>query len=510
MQKLFENWREFRKSTLNEITGQDTTSDMAALAGLGSKTAAAELDYRLNDPRYREEQEVVTAIFSIVDPSGITGWPDFIVASQDFNKKPSLASAGWLILAFAGVMPAAGGLGRAAGAAGRAAKGASKIKKIDTLSGKTVRNLGVYRPVINQAKTVVKQSLTGRALKEAFGSGVITLDSFFNWYKKSIDPNASRQQLGLAWQNINNYVGKIETSDDFAFYRAVDGQFKNLIKKFGVGVDDSIGKGGWMVSLASTAPKVWNKYIQNINKIDSIPIPAVGVAVGAKTAMGGGKGLARALMHEIGHVQLLKNFPKIGAVFLKEYRNLILKRISEMRKGLQQADLDDAEELLNAAKAAISGADRNAIDAVVDQIKVYEKSEIKSILRGIQVLVLEESAKGLNFAAKQGGDIRKAMFAGQKQYNYSLFTDAMKEINSRLGIRTNKFYFLQMEEVFAELFEKSVRKVAGGGSAASKNFPETAVNIQKIINKEIIPNLRESLLRENKYKMSISIKKSTI
>ena len=67
-----------------------------------------------------------------------------------------------------------------------------------------------------------------------------------------------------------------------------------------------------------------------------------------------------------------------------------------------------------------------------------------------------------------------------------------------------------MEEVFAELFEKSVRKVAGGGSAASKNFPETAVNIQKIINKEIIPNLRESLLRENKYKMSISIKKSTI
>jgi hypothetical protein len=506
MQKLFENWREFRKQTLNEITGQDTTSDMAALAGLGSKTAAAELDYRLNDPRYREEQEAVTAIFSVFDPSGITGWPFLKEAYDEFKKKPTAASSGLILLAFVGVLPAGGGVARA----GRAAKGATRIKKINTLSGKTVSNIGAYRPVINQAKIVAKQSLVGRALKEAFESGVITSTEFFNWYKKSIDPNASRQQLGLAWQTVNNYVGKVETPDPFTFYRAVDGQFKNIIKKFNVGVDDSIEKGGWMVSLASTAPKVWNKYLQNINKIDSIPVTSVGVAVGAKTATKGGKELMRTLMHEIGHVQLLKNFPKIGAAFLEEYRNLILKRISEMRQGLQQADLDDAEELLNAAKAAISGADKNAIDAVVDQIKVYEKSEIKSILRGIQVLVLEESARGLNFAAKQGGDIRKAMFAGPKQYNYSLFTDAMKEINSRLGIRTNKFYFLQMEEVFAELFEKSVRKVAGGGSAASKNFPNTSMSIEKIINKEIIPKLKESLLRENKYKMSISIKKTTI
>ena len=36
-------------------------------------------------------------------------------------------------------------------------------------------------------------------------------------------------------------------------------------------------------------------------------------------------------------------------------------------------------------------------------------------------MVLEESSKALSFAAQQGGDIRKAMVAGQKQYNYSLF-----------------------------------------------------------------------------------------
>ena len=181
-----------------------------------------------------------------------------------------------------------------------------------------------------------------------------------------------------------------------------------------------------------------------------------------------------------------------------------------MKRGLKQADLDDAEELLNAAKAAVSGADRVGIDDVMSQMKVtYEKSEIKSILRGIQVLVLEESVKGLNFAAKQGGDIRKAMFAGPKQYNYSLFTDAMREINTRLGIKTNKFYFLQMEEAFAELFEKTVKKVAGGAEAASKNFPKTAGNIQKIISDDkIIQSLRESLLKKNK--ILISIKKSTI
>ena len=67
-----------------------------------------------------------------------------------------------------------------------------------------------------------------------------------------------------------------------------------------------------------------------------------------------------------------------------------------------------------------------------------------------------------------------------------------------------------MEEVFAELFEKSVQKIAGGGSAASKNFPVTAVNMQKIINKDIIPNLRESILKNKKYKLLISTKKQTI
>ena len=491
MQKLFEDWRGY----LNEITGQETSSDLAALSGLGSKTAEAELDFRLSDPEYRRQQEIVTTIFSIIDPSGITGWPDFVVAAADFNKKPSLASAGWFILAFAGVMPVVGGAGRAITAPG-------KIKKLSTLSGKIVPRLSKYNSVITGAKEVVKRSMAARGLKKAFESGVVDAQKFAEWYTKNINSKATRQEIGEAWSTVNKYVGKIEATDDFALYRAVDGQFKNIIKKFNVRVDPDRGEGGWMMSLAATAPKVWDEFITNINKIDSIPTVAANVAVGTKTAEKGGKALVRAMMHEIGHVQLLKNFPRIGKVFLKEYHNLILKRISQMRKGLSADDLDDAKELLNAAKAAVSGADPHYIDTAVDQIKIYDKAEIKTVLRAVQVLVLEESSKSLRFAAQQGGDIRKAMIAGQKQYNYSLFGEAMKQINSRLGIKTNKFYFLQAEEVFAELFEKSVRKRVGGGALASTNFPGTSKVLEFIIDKEI-KSLLESKLKL-KHKLLIS------
>ena len=485
MQKLFENWRKY----LNEVTGQGTMSDLRAQAALGSKTAEAQIDFRLNDPRYKKQQEIAATIFSLFDLSGITGWPDFYNATKDFEKKPSMASAGWLILAFAGVIPVIGAAGRAASVPVKA----KRIARVATLSGELVPSLPKFSRTIGKAKTVIKQSLAARALKEAFEAGVINVKIFEKWYINKINSQATRIEIGEAWKTIDKYVGGVQATDPWVLHRALDGQFKNIIKKFGIGIDPHHGEGGWVMSLAATAPKIWNDFIVNINKIDSIPTVATDIAVKAKTAARGGKALVRTILHEIGHIQLLKNFPKIGKAFLEEYHTLILKRISQMRKGLNSSDFEDAKELLDAAKMAIKGADPHYIDEIADQIKNYDKADIKTVVKAVQVLILEESSKALSFAAKQGGDIRRAMLAGEKQYNYVLFLNAMQQINSRLGIKTNKFYFLQAEEVFAELFEKSVRKRVSGGDLASLNFPHTSLQLKDIIDEEIQNLLEERL-----------------
>ena len=74
MQELFENWREYRKDILNEVTGMDTTSDWRVQAALGSETAKVQLQ-RLEDPIVQEHRRKVSIFLSLFDLTGITAYP---------------------------------------------------------------------------------------------------------------------------------------------------------------------------------------------------------------------------------------------------------------------------------------------------------------------------------------------------------------------------------------------------------------------------------------------------
>jgi hypothetical protein len=61
------------------------------------------------------------------------------------------------------------------------------------------------------------------------------------------------------------------------------------------------------------------------------------------------------------------------------------------------------------------------------------------------------------------------------------------------------------EEAFAELFEKTTRKTLGSRTdpnfvSQSKNFPETAEKLTKLIQKDITPLVKEALFRLQDYR----------
>ena len=148
---------------------------------------------------------------------------------------------------------------------------------------------------------------------------------FSKWYK-SINPQASRrggEGLGRCKKAIwQNRVDRLRCS-----YDIVGSRFGKIVKKYNVGVDVKVPAGGWIMSLASANPKVYNKYIRDLDKI-KIPTQATGIAIGKGVAGMRTKGshIFRTLFHEIGHLKFIENFPTVAAPFLKEDRALLLTR----------------------------------------------------------------------------------------------------------------------------------------------------------------------------------------
>lgn len=108
MQKLFENWREFRKETLKESINSDA---------LGFQAMGHTPDKIKVHPKEAKALLGLTkTIVSFVDPTGITGWSDVDDAYWKFEKDKTLASAGLYLLAFAAALPVIGKLGKTANA----------------------------------------------------------------------------------------------------------------------------------------------------------------------------------------------------------------------------------------------------------------------------------------------------------------------------------------------------------------------------------------------------------
>mgnify|MGYP005830907795 CR=1 FL=1 len=114
-------------------------------------------------------------------------------------------------------------------------------------------------------------------------------------------------------------------------------------------------------------------------------------------------------------------------------------------------------------------------------------------IAALQYKILKETDKAIN-AAEAAGDIGKIMMSGPKQMFYGAFLDVGR-ISQGLGMKQHNFYFLNFEEVAAELFEKSVRWRMGRPNTplSSAQFPETVKIFQDIIDKEIKGLLKEIL-----------------
>ena len=111
MQKLFENWREFRKETLKESVDSDA---------LGFQAMGHTPDKIKVHPKEAKALLGLTkTIVSFVDPTGITGWSDVDDAYWKFEKDKTLASAGLYLLAFAAALPVIGKLGKTANASAK-------------------------------------------------------------------------------------------------------------------------------------------------------------------------------------------------------------------------------------------------------------------------------------------------------------------------------------------------------------------------------------------------------
>ena len=167
-----------------------------------------------------------------------------------------------------------------------------------------------------------------------------------------------------------------------------------------------------------------------------------------------GSRIFRVLFHEIGHLKFIENFPTVASPFLKEYRVLLLTRIKDMQ-----------------GKAGLTPNLRrygdDLVKSTLSPTKAYQRKNVQNLLQmGLnkqQILKLYQSAL-LRMTVDQIGNadpkkIKHFLSSTYKEDNYALFKDGMREIAELLDIdpgRVKSFYYLNFEETFAELFEKTV------------------------------------------------------
>ena len=305
------------------------------------------------------------------------------------------------------------------------------------------------------------------------------------------------------------------------------------MEKYGVGLrrEEFESAGGYVRTLAQTAPEIWNKYLKNINKIDEIPaVASGGPVIGKQTARIGGQGLTRTLIHEIGHIQVLQKLPILARPFVREYLALITKRMDDIarRYNLKDVDIEDAEELygfwrdrlpvweLKYPNMESQKVWKMMMQEIMPRRREWNPGDKEKLIAALQYVVLRGTKKQMARAGQTG---RRAgsqkvefMMEPMKSSIYGAFED-VKKIAAGLGVKqkTGGFYFLNFEEVGAELFEKAVRKRLASPNTplASENFPETIKIFQDIIDKEIATMLEENL-KPNSSKLIISIKRTII
>ena len=521
MQKLFENWRRYQKE-LNETTGAGGAHEERVLDALASIKVPSSV-----------VEPLLTAAFHIAsffDLTGITGWPFFLEAKRAYDENKTLANAAMLAVATMTIIPVIGKIPglmakgahatkmlKLAQEATDAAKGISKMTGASQMGARGAVLANKIDDVVVGAEKTLRQTaeMPMQALDSAFKSGIMNVDEFSKWYYSKVNRNASWDEVSGAWAETKKLVDDLVESESLKTYGReaygiADSQFHKIIKKYGFGVDPHKAGGGYIISLAESNPVIYNNYLKSIGgRAKETPVVGTVAAVAGDVARSGGKRLTSTLFHEIGHIEFIKRFSTVASRFLKEYKGLLSRRMGQIQNkyGLTDEMIDFGDELLKSTMHVTRAHQRQ----IIQRMKELGLNN-KQIMALYQNSALKRTAGQIGEGSSK--EVKLFLSDVYKKENYDIFQSGSKEIADILGLSSTasgtKFYFLNFEEVFAELFEKSVRKRAAGNKLTSKNFPETSMEIQKIIDREIIPNLRESLLRENKSKVLIKINRITI
>jgi hypothetical protein len=345
------------------------------------------------------------------------------------------------------------------------------------------------------------------SIEKAFDSGVINFQEFSKWYEGELGRKPSREEILPAWKKVTDKLNpeaeRIRASD----WVGKDNQLERVYDKYAVGVDPKAHAGGYIESFANNpggVGPIWDKSLETAISAGTDRIPG---AVANKLALAnrafekGGKKLTGALFHEIGHVTLLKN-PQMAKTFLDEYSKMVSSRINNLTKKTTPKFQALAGELLE--KGYTLAPDPKTGQSIESIVKNFNPKEKREFLRALDLQMFRKSANRLG-QARESGDIRRMMSSDALQSDYAMWRKS-NEFRKALGVKPRrKTYMANFEEAFAELFEKTTRKTLGSRTdpnfvSQSKNFPETAEKLTKLIQKDITPLVKEALFRLQDYR----------
>jgi hypothetical protein len=334
----------------------------------------------------------------------------------------------------------------------------------------------------------------GKILEGNIDSGILNYETFANAISKDF-PHYTQKQILELWQRIKpvREMSAMEPFEAVEHFRALKGQFEDLITKFNIGVDEAPGAAGYIFKVYK-GDREGMRWVYNLAERHNIPIPGTQqINIGASRATQGGKKLFRVLFHELGHTQFLKNYREVAEAFYTEWVSLTERRIAALEKDIARrkataktpmakTKLAQKEEQLKRIKKATARFKeqvKETFDGGGDLGELFSKMDETYH----EVMDYLKAARGGDRVIKVPGGVNKWTKLGYKP-------GQKVTIEARAG----KLYFLvQPEEAFAELFEKAARSVAGGGEFTSRNFPKSAAMINKYA-KEVLKtgNLIES------------------
>ena len=343
------------------------------------------------------------------------------------------------------------------------------------------------------------------SIEKAFDSGVIDRADFQKWYEGKLGRKPSREEYLLAWRQATDALEPAWQGEKASQFFGRDNQLKKVYDKYPVEVDSDNPYGGYIQSFGgSPAAPIWDKSLETAISTGADRIPgavAHKIAVGERNFERGGKYLARPLFHEIGHITLLKN-PQMAKTFLDEYSNMVSSRIKDLTKKTTPKFQALAGELLE--KGDTLAPDPKTGQSIKSIVKNFNPKEKREFLRALNLQMFRKSADRLD-QARESGDIRRMMSSGVLGTDYNMWRKS-NEFRKALGIKPSRgTYMANFEEAFAELFEKTTRKTLGSRTdpnfvSQSKNFPETAKKLTKLIQKDITPLVKEALFRLQDYR----------